>query len=569
MTTIADLVIRLSANTAGAEKSLTGAGAKIQRGLGKALVPAGIALGVLAVGFKKTTDAATGLGEATNAVNVVFGKGAAKIHAFAKIADKEVGLSMRSLKELVTPLGAAFINMGDSQQVAADKSLVLARRAADMASVFNVPVKDALGAVQAALRGESDPIERFGVGLNEAAVSAQAMKMGLAKIPAELTAQDKAQARYALLLAQTNRLQGDFKNTSGEAANAARINAAAQENLTAKIGTGLLPVVKAAQKVFGALLDVMARHPGVITIVAGALGVLAVAIIALNVVMAVAASVPLMIIVALVALGAALVLLWVKCETFRNIVTAAWEGIKAVTAAVWPTIKAILLAWFNAVKGIFMTYFNAYKTIVMAAIAVIKTTIATIRTVVAVVVSAFEAVKSATSTAWNAVKSVITSAVDAIKSKVSSGFNALAGIVRGVVGAVRSAANAIKSAFQPILDIIQRIIDLAGRAVSALAAIGSAASKVASIPGKLGSIAGKAKFWASGTSYHPGGMAVVGERGPELVNLNRGASVFSNSESRTMLGGAGGGPLIGEVHVHDNADIELLARRVQRVLAFG
>lgn len=34
--------------------------------------------------------------------------------------------------------------------------------------------------------------------------------------------------------------------------------------------------------------------------------------------------------------------------------------------------------------------------------------------------------------------------------------------------------------------------------------------------------------YANGTGFHPGGLALVGERGPELVNLPRGASVYRN-----------------------------------------
>jgi len=42
--------------------------------------------------------------------------------------------------------------------------------------------------------------------------------------------------------------------------------------------------------------------------------------------------------------------------------------------------------------------------------------------------------------------------------------------------------------------------------------------------------------FARGTDYAPGGMAWVGERGPELVNLPRGSQVFSNHESMNMGG---------------------------------
>ena len=46
---------------------------------------------------------------------------------------------------------------------------------------------------------------------------------------------------------------------------------------------------------------------------------------------------------------------------------------------------------------------------------------------------------------------------------------------------------------------------------------------------------------AQGTLSAPGGMALVGERGPELVGLPRGARVMSATETQTSLGGATGG----------------------------
>lgn len=42
------------------------------------------------------------------------------------------------------------------------------------------------------------------------------------------------------------------------------------------------------------------------------------------------------------------------------------------------------------------------------------------------------------------------------------------------------------------------------------------------------------KLFASGTNYAPGGLAIVGENGPELVNLPRGSQVFNNKETREI-----------------------------------
>jgi hypothetical protein len=46
--------------------------------------------------------------------------------------------------------------------------------------------------------------------------------------------------------------------------------------------------------------------------------------------------------------------------------------------------------------------------------------------------------------------------------------------------------------------------------------------------------------YASGTSWHPGGMAWVGEQGPELVAMPRGSQVYSSGQSRQMVSGGDG-----------------------------
>lgn len=56
--------------------------------------------------------------------------------------------------------------------------------------------------------------------------------------------------------------------------------------------------------------------------------------------------------------------------------------------------------------------------------------------------------------------------------------------------------------------------------------------------GILGAIAPAAiPAFAGGTNFAPGGLALVGERGPELVNLPRGSRVRTASETRGMMGG--------------------------------
>ena len=46
----------------------------------------------------------------------------------------------------------------------------------------------------------------------------------------------------------------------------------------------------------------------------------------------------------------------------------------------------------------------------------------------------------------------------------------------------------------------------------------------------------KPPAFARGTNFAPGGMALVGEEGPELVNLPRGSGVSTASETKEALG---------------------------------
>lgn len=204
--------------------------------------------GVAAAGalVKFGTDAvkaASNLEESMNAVNVVFGEAAGVITSFGETAAEAAGLAQSEFQQMATTLGSALINAGMSQDEAAKKTIELTQRAADMASVFNTTVPDALGAMQAALRGESDPIEKFGVTLTAAAVEAEAAALGFEKVGGEFDAQAKSAARLSLIMKQTSRVQGDFANTSDGLANKTRELQAKFTNMQAQLGTMLLPLL--------------------------------------------------------------------------------------------------------------------------------------------------------------------------------------------------------------------------------------------------------------------------------------------------------------------------------------
>ena len=66
--------------------------------------------------------------------------------------------------------------------------------------------------------------------------------------------------------------------------------------------------------------------------------------------------------------------------------------------------------------------------------------------------------------------------------------------------------------------------------------------------------------FATGTPFAGGGLSLVGERGPELVNLARGSQVFNNTQSRQMV--TNNNPTV--VVINGNGGGGNLAKQLQR-----
>lgn len=102
------------------------------------------------------------------------------------------------------------------------------------------------------------------------------------------------------------------------------------------------------------------------------------------------------------------------------------------------------------------------------------------------------------------------------------------------ISAVQQLAGAIKGG--DFFDILGAVINI-GTQLASIGVFGKgAADRVNGVPSGGGSGGGmKIPAFANGTSFAPGGWAMVGERGPELVNLPRGSSVYPHGT------GPGGG----------------------------
>jgi hypothetical protein len=324
--------------------------------LGSAANTAALAIGAgLVAGAVKAVDAASDLAESSNAVAKVFEKSAGTISDFGDQAAETVGLSKREFNELATSTGSLLKNFGMSTDKAADSTVELAKRAADMASVFNTDVGTALNAINSGLRGEAEPLRAFGVSLSDATVKAKAMEMGLYSGTGALDEQAKAAATMALIMDQTASVQGDFADTSGGAANAQRILKAEMENVTAELGSALLPVVEEGVGLLRTFAEWAGENTTVIKVLVGVLAAFAGAVLAVNVASKAFAAAQAVVQGATMAWTAAqwllnaaltanpigLVVVAIGALIAAGVLLVTnWETVKAAFVAVWDWIKS-------------------------------------------------------------------------------------------------------------------------------------------------------------------------------------------------------------------------------------
>lgn len=157
---------------------------------------------------------------------------------------------------------------------------------------------------------------------------------------------------------------------------------------------------------------------------------------------------------------------------------------------------------------------------------------------------------------YNDFSPIVRARIDEVKAKMDELWAKVSAVVESARQAIARLPEALRSAlnlmweavknFNPILKIGLELPDIAGAIKSALSG-----AKSSGVTGR----------YASGTDYAPGGMALVGERGPELVYLPRGSQVKDTRETQGIMGGGGPALHIDQVIVRSQSDIDSLSHR--------
>jgi hypothetical protein len=184
---------------------------------------------------------ASDLNETISKSQQIFGAASREIETFASGAATALGQTKQQAIDAAATFGIFGKAAGLSGTELATFSTEFVTLASDLASFNNTSPEEAIQAIGAALRGEAEPIRRFGVLLNDAALKSAAMEMGIYNGTGALTAQQKVLAATEVIFQQTSDAQGDFARTSDGLANQQRILKAQFDNISATLGQLLLP----------------------------------------------------------------------------------------------------------------------------------------------------------------------------------------------------------------------------------------------------------------------------------------------------------------------------------------
>lgn len=513
----------------------------------------GLLLGAQAVGsfFSGAVSGASDLAESGNKIDAIFGSAAKSVQQFAAGGPKALGQTKLATLDAAATFGTFGKAAGLSGKGLSKFSTGFASLSTDLASFYNSSPEEAVQAIGAALRGEAEPIRRFGVLLDDATLRNEALRLGLISTTKDaLTPQQKVLAAQAAIYRQTKDAQGDFAKTSGGLANQQRILSAQWEDLKTNLGASLLPAVTSvvtaindslfpaldgigsaiepAKDAFKSIFDLVVKGDftgglrkafgleedsgivtGVLTIRDGVIK------------------------------GFNAVVEFIKTRVVPAF-SRIYDSVKGLVSTVWPVVSSFvsgmaerLAPLMPVVSGIF----GAIGDIVVGAMDLISTTIST---VTGWIKSAWDnwgtGLMDTVSTVFGAFLSVVQPALDVVKGVIEAVTKAIRGDWSGAWSAVTRTLGAawetIENAVSGSVRILQGILSTAWDAIKSVAsaawgrvtdAVKSAVTGlidfVKSIPGRIVSALGDlgSLLWDSGQQVVGGLMRGVADAGGRFV----------------------------------------------------
>lgn len=469
-----------------------------------------------------------------------------------EIADN-TGMVASRLTPYMTSMTAKFKGLGFDIGEATDLASDGLNLAADAAAFWDMSLDNSMSHLNSFVNGSYEGGEAIGLFANDTQMASYAVSQGLVKQTKDWASLDEATKQATRLEYAQNMMKAS--GAVGQAAKESSQYANVQANLNekwrqfkAQIGEPLLEnVVNPAMQKLSGLVDKastgfqdlqkwVSENKTLLSVLGGVIGAVAVgmetfaiktkiaaiasemhkaaalkeklAVLGLN--GAMLTSPVTWIVAGIVALIAVFVILWNKCEGFRNFWINLWDKIKTAFAPViefvkssfesfkeklqtgivpalqdlWAAIKEKVLPVLSLIWDYVQIYIQPAFEWLKTGLGNIKIVFQTIFTVIKTIVStAFENIKTVITTVWNNIKIVISTVLDVIKNIIKlatsiikgdwkGAWEAIKGIFssiwNGIKGIVSNVWNAIKSIFSNNLNAIKSSVSIVFNGVKAV-----------------------------------------------------------------------------------------------------
>lgn len=423
-------------------KKLETTGQKAGFAVRKAAIPAGIALVALAAG-------------AVDAANAAMQDQAAQ-DQLTRSLDKTTTASDAAIKSV-----DSWITSTSNATAVADDELrpalaTLARGTGDLAKAQD-GLKIALDVSAATGR----PLATVSKALS-AAYAGNATALG--KLDPHVKAMIKNGASAdEVIAAMAGRFSGDAAAAADTAAGRMKGFGIAIDETKESIGNALMPIIEAVLPVLQKFGKWAQEHSTVFVVLAGAVGVLALAIMGANLAMTILALNPVVLtIIAIVAavalLAVGLKLLWDRSETFQDVLKGVWEAVqgyvevvvnylKGPVMAAWDIVSGAIDAISALIRGDFGAAWEGLKTMIGGVVEWIKTTLLALPLLIlgyavdigaSIVNGIVSGVATLGEMTWDAIKGVagylLNKAGEWLETLASIGGTVVSYVVSGVTG---------------------------------------------------------------------------------------------------------------------------------------
>lgn len=209
---------------------------------GEAVLASITTAATLVAGFAQSAiKAASDFEETENKFNVVFKGMEGDAKEFASTLEKSYAMSITESRKFLGSVQDLLVPMGMARGEAGKMSFEIVKLAADLGSFNNMPTADVMENITAALTGEYEGMKKYGIILNETTIAQEAANLGYGTAKDQLTAAEKAQAAYSLMVKNSADALGDMERSSGSYANQLKALNAGIESFTTMLGQQLLP----------------------------------------------------------------------------------------------------------------------------------------------------------------------------------------------------------------------------------------------------------------------------------------------------------------------------------------